>query len=371
MRQATLMLKAMVIRFQGKNPLVVLVVLEETMSFLPTTRLHPRMGPNPPPPPPPPAPSTIPEPNPQPEQQQQQPLRQSQEQPQPPVPVPPPAQAPSTSHELQSQQSAVDSILSNSFSNQQFHSQDTSIATTLNSQSDSQPQPQPIQSEPQPSPQLEPSNSNFLYPPIQQAQQTDQPVASTSQLPIAVPPQDASQDPQQLGLPPPGTEPPKRGRGRGRGSRGPRGSRGSRGGRGGRPPNRVPGDDDEGQALKNRPVRSAYRNREVEEDKISGLRNRLLSSSGNAPKLKLKMRQAGESGGQGAGPKTTPYMQGFDRELDSSDDENGLGLAFEEQLILRMPEGVENDKLKEMVRKRELGNKKAEDVELKFKGEFS
>lgn len=66
--------------------------------------------------------------------------------------------------------------------------------------------------------------------------------------------------------------------------------------------------------------------------------------------------------------KTVPYMHGYDRELDSSDEETGEGMAFEEQIILRMPEGHEATKrLGEWVRRREVGNDGRE-VELKFKG---
>lgn len=56
------------------------------------------------------------------------------------------------------------------------------------------------------------------------------------------------------------------------------------------------------------------------------------------------------------GPKTKPYMQGYDRELDSEDDETGEGMAFEEQLILRLPEGPgvagELDELRGAIRQR-------------------
>lgn len=75
----------------------------------------------------------------------------------------------------------------------------------------------------------------------------------------------------------------------------------------------------------------------------------------------------GGAGGVGQGPKTKPYMQGYDRELDSEDDETGEGLAFEEQLILRMPEGPECEMLREAVSKRQVGD----DVWFKFKGMFS
>lgn len=91
----------------------------------------------------------------------------------------------------------------------------------------------------------------------------------------------------------------------------------------------------------------------------------IRTSSGARPQIKLKMKASG--GGTaavvGQGPKTQPYMQGYDRELDSEDDETGEGLAFEEQLIFRMPEGPECDKLRESIQKRQLGD----DVWFKFK----
>ncbi|WFD34390.1 hypothetical protein MCUN1_001229 [Malassezia cuniculi] len=67
------------------------------------------------------------------------------------------------------------------------------------------------------------------------------------------------------------------------------------------------------------------------------------------------------------GPKTKPYMQGYDRELDSEDDETGDGMAFEEQLILRLPEGPgiagELDELRSAIRCRSA----YPDVWFKFK----
>ena len=67
------------------------------------------------------------------------------------------------------------------------------------------------------------------------------------------------------------------------------------------------------------------------------------------------------------GPKTKPYMQGYDRELDSEDDETGDGMAFEEQLILRLPEGPgiagELDELRSAIKRRGA----YPDVWLKFK----
>jgi len=55
----------------------------------------------------------------------------------------------------------------------------------------------------------------------------------------------------------------------------------------------------------------------------------------------------------------------YDRELDTDEEE----IEFEEQFILRMPEGEPSEKLREMVK--EKGAKKGlEDVWFKFKGEL-
>lgn len=345
----------------------------------------------PPPPPPPPAPANAQDAftgfdtnmnPPQSEQQDQYQAEQQQQQqhfPSEPSSSFPSSSFPQQNHEFQSQQSAVDSILSN----QSYPmSQDAATLTSISSQP-SQSQPQDANHHNQANLDSSSSNLYSLNPPVnnqnqnlmtqeQQPQQHSQPIASTSQIPMD---HQSHQQPQfpVPQLPSSATsqtpETPTttgRGRGRGRGGGRPRG-RGT--GKVGRPRK---SSDDEGSSTStrgrrsSRPVRSAVRNRDDDGLLASSLRN----SSGTAPRLKLKMRQAGEAGDQGSGFKTTPYMQGFDRELDSSDDENGLGLAFEEQLILRMPEGKENDRLKEMVRKRELGNRKGEEVELKFKGQF-
>lgn len=71
------------------------------------------------------------------------------------------------------------------------------------------------------------------------------------------------------------------------------------------------------------------------------------------PKLKLKF---GERSGVG-----TSFMGPWDRDLDSDDDD----LAFEEQFILRIPEGENCERLRRMVASRNV----AEDVWFKFKGE--
>ncbi|SJX60978.1 related to TAF7-TFIID subunit (TBP-associated factor), 67 kD [Sporisorium reilianum f. sp. reilianum] len=91
----------------------------------------------------------------------------------------------------------------------------------------------------------------------------------------------------------------------------------------------------------------------------------IRTSSGARPQIKLKMKASGggTAAGAGQGFKTQAYMQSYDRELDSEDDETGQGLAFEEQLIFRMPEGPECDKLRDSIQKRQLGD----DVWFKFK----
>uniref|UniRef100_V5EHS0 TAFII55 protein conserved region domain-containing protein n=1 Tax=Kalmanozyma brasiliensis (strain GHG001) TaxID=1365824 RepID=V5EHS0_KALBG len=91
----------------------------------------------------------------------------------------------------------------------------------------------------------------------------------------------------------------------------------------------------------------------------------IRTASGARPQIKLKMKASGggTAAGSGQGLKTQAYMQSYDRELDSEDDETGQGLAFEEQLIFRMPEGPECDKLRDSIQKRQLGD----DVWFKFK----
>lgn len=91
-----------------------------------------------------------------------------------------------------------------------------------------------------------------------------------------------------------------------------------------------------------------------------------------APRLKLNVRggitHRGKDPNALSGKKNAAYMDGYDRELDSSDDETGQGIAFEEQLILRMPENSDATRtLQDWVRKREVGNEGRE-VEMKFKG---
>ena len=101
-----------------------------------------------------------------------------------------------------------------------------------------------------------------------------------------------------------------------------------------------------------------------------------MSSSGpprirahfHKPRVRLNFsRNAAGAAVTGDGPKTRPYMQGYDRELDSEDDETGEGMAFEEQLILRVPDGPgehgELDALRQAIRRRG----EYDDVWFKFK----
>ncbi|KAK0549092.1 hypothetical protein OC846_004203 [Tilletia horrida] len=87
------------------------------------------------------------------------------------------------------------------------------------------------------------------------------------------------------------------------------------------------------------------------------------ASNSKAPRLKVKMsKQAGST------PKNAAYMHNYNRELDSSDDEgDGDGIAFEEQLIFRMPAGKDCDKLREMVKNRQVGESGFPEVSLEFK----
>ncbi|KAE8250687.1 hypothetical protein A4X13_0g4479 [Tilletia indica] len=97
----------------------------------------------------------------------------------------------------------------------------------------------------------------------------------------------------------------------------------------------------------------------------TGIRTRQSYAAANkAPRFKVKMSKGGPSGSSSA-PKNAAYMHGYNRELDSSDDEDE-GLAFEEQLIFRMPAGKECDKLREMVRNRDVGNAGEPEVSLEF-----
>lgn len=73
------------------------------------------------------------------------------------------------------------------------------------------------------------------------------------------------------------------------------------------------------------------------------------------PKLKLKLSEKAAAQAPGMS-----FLGPYDRELDSDEEE----LAFEEQFILRLPQGDDCDRLRKMVAEREVSN----DVWFKFKG---
>lgn len=77
-----------------------------------------------------------------------------------------------------------------------------------------------------------------------------------------------------------------------------------------------------------------------------------------ASKVKLKL---GEKATQGIG---TSFLGPYDRELDT-DDEEDQDLVFEEQFILKMPEGEDCDQLRTMVQARTVTS----DVWFRFNGE--
>lgn len=74
-------------------------------------------------------------------------------------------------------------------------------------------------------------------------------------------------------------------------------------------------------------------------------------------KVKLKL---GDKATQGIG---TSFLGPYDRELDTEDEED-QDLVFEEQFILKMPEGEDCEKLRAMVQARAV----TPDVWFKFKG---
>ena len=89
--------------------------------------------------------------------------------------------------------------------------------------------------------------------------------------------------------------------------------------------------------------------RETRSSRSLGLRPRFQ------PKLKLKLSEKAAAQAPGMS-----FLGPYDRELDSDDEE----LAFEEQFILRMPQGEDCDKLRQMVTSRDV----TPDVWFKFKG---
>ena len=83
-------------------------------------------------------------------------------------------------------------------------------------------------------------------------------------------------------------------------------------------------------------------------------------------KIKLNLKGGAQRGGKGRGGRYSSFLGEYDRELDTDEEE----IVFEEQFILRMPEGDASEKLRGMVK--EKGPKKGlEDVWFKFKGEYN
>ncbi len=86
---------------------------------------------------------------------------------------------------------------------------------------------------------------------------------------------------------------------------------------------------------------------------------RTTRSAARGPKIqpKLKLKLSDKAAAQAPGMS---FLGSYDRELDSDDEE----LVFEEQFILRMPEGEDCERLRKMVQAREI----SDDVWFKFKG---
>jgi transcription initiation factor TFIID subunit 7 len=85
-------------------------------------------------------------------------------------------------------------------------------------------------------------------------------------------------------------------------------------------------------------------------------RLRSLQKAKLQPKLKLKLSEKAAAQAPGMS-----FLGPFDRELDSDDDED---LVFEEQFILRLPQGEDCEKIRKIVSSREV----SDDVWFKFKG---
>lgn len=81
------------------------------------------------------------------------------------------------------------------------------------------------------------------------------------------------------------------------------------------------------------------------------------------PKLTAKVKlKLGDKATQGIG---NSFLGPYDRELDT-EDEDDQDLVFEEQFVLKMPEGEDCEKLRTMVQTRAVTS----DVWFKFKGEL-
>lgn len=96
--------------------------------------------------------------------------------------------------------------------------------------------------------------------------------------------------------------------------------------------------------------------RRLARSNVKSPRKKGTGKSGGAPKLKLKL-------GDRSSALNNSFLGPWDRELDSDDED----LAFEEQFILRLPEGEDLERLRKMVATRDV----QDDVWFKFKGMFS
>lgn len=98
------------------------------------------------------------------------------------------------------------------------------------------------------------------------------------------------------------------------------------------------------------------------------------SSSGNLGKLKLSLRKGGSGVQAGVAGSYQSFLGNYDRDIDSDEDE----IEFEEQFILRLPEGKPSEEMRELLKEKKSGtadkgkgkgkSKSVEDVWFKFKG---
>ncbi|WAR56328.1 hypothetical protein PtB15_7B174 [Puccinia triticina] len=100
-----------------------------------------------------------------------------------------------------------------------------------------------------------------------------------------------------------------------------------------------------------------------------------MSSSKTSTKLRLKVPSNQDKNQQNNSPNNpnddqnlgiANYLQGYDRELDSDQDEP---IGFEEQFILKLPDSLSNEsnKLRELVESRKEINSDQQNIFFKFK----
>ena len=107
------------------------------------------------------------------------------------------------------------------------------------------------------------------------------------------------------------------------------------------------------------PPRASRARRQSTPSYVDPSEGRTTRSAARGPKIqpKLKLKLSEKAAAQAPGMS---FLGPYDRELDSDDEE----LVFEEQFILRMPEGEDCERLRKMVQAREI----SDDVWFKFKG---